>query len=187
MKTYYVYIHRRKDNNRPFYIGCATNQGTKNTSRGKYSRAYDVILRRPRWFEVREEAGGLCVEIFFETTSHEKAYAMEKKIVDLYGREKFNNGLLVNECKGGIGAPGQFNSEKTKRKKSITKLGHLNPQYGKHGFESSVGKHVMNTVTKAKYGSIMEAARQEGLRAVMLYQYLDSKSPLKNHTNLVRI
>ena len=78
VKKYCVYVHRRKDNNKPFYIGCCSrDDNTRNLGIKKYRRAFDFGQRRPRWFEIRDESGGVNVEIFFTTDDREEAFKKE--------------------------------------------------------------------------------------------------------------
>ena len=183
MRKYCVYIHRRKDNNLPFYVGCCTRQDNNRLAGvKKFRRAFDFGQRRPRWFEIRRDAGGLNVEIAFTFNDKNDAYQKEFEIVELYGRENFKNGLLVNECHGGIGAPGQINSFKTRHKKSITKLGKLNPMYGRTGENHPTTRKVINLGTGKVFDSITEAADACGYKMKTLYNWLSGHR--KNPTDL---
>lgn len=180
MKKYCVYIHRRKDNNLPFYIGCCSwHEKRRATGLKKFTRAFASAHRRPRWFKIRNEAGGVTVEIPFVFDDKKDAYKKEYEIVELYGRECFNNGLLTNECRGGIGAPGQYNSAETRKKKSVTKLGELNPMYGKRGKETPMAKMVVNIKTNKVYESVSEAAIDCGFKMKTLYNWLSGHRPNK--------
>jgi len=183
MKKYCVYIHRRKDNNLPFYIGCCSWQKKRRaTGLRKFTRAFDFTLRRPRWFEIRDEAGGVNVEIPFVFDDKKDAYKKEYEMVEFYGRECFSNGLLTNECMGGAGAPGQYNTLETREKKSITKLGKLNPMYGKTGKDHPGTRRVMNVKTSKVYESVLEAATAYGFKMKTLYNWLSGHR--KNTTDL---
>jgi hypothetical protein len=183
VKKYCVYVHRRKDNNQPFYIGCCSRvDGTRNTGVKKYRRAFDFKLRRPRWFEVMDDAGGLNVEIAYTTDSRENAYQKEFELVEFYGREYFDNGLLTNECLGGWGAPGQNNSRETRERKSIQQRGHKNSMYGKRGKETGTARRVMNVKTSKVFESVSEAAEQCGYKMKTLYNWLSGHR--KNPTDL---
>ena len=183
MKKYCVYVHRRKDTHAPFYIGCCTRQD-KTRSRGvkKYIRAFDFRQRRPRWFEIRDAAGGVNVEIAFYSDDKKQAFQKEYDLVELYGRECFNNGLLVNECQGGEGAPGQFNSNETRRKKSEQQKGAKNSMYGKRGVETGTARRVFDVKTSKVYESVSEAADICGYKMKTLYNWLSGHR--KNPTNL---
>lgn len=185
MRKYCVYVHRRKDNNLPFYIGCCTRQDNRKASAvKKYQRAFDFGQRRERWFEIKKAAGGVNVEIAFTFDKKEDAFQKECEMINLYGREKFNNGLLVNECYGGNGAPGQYNSDKTRKKKSVTKIGKLNPMYGRCGKKHPTAKQVINIKTNEIYESITQAASKNGYDFRMLHTWLTGARGRKNPTEL---
>lgn len=183
MKKYCVYIHRRKDNNLPFYVGCCTrHDNNRSTGVKKFRRAFDFGQRTETWKRIKEESGGVLVEIpcFFD--DKKDAYEKEKELVDVYGRMDFEGGILVNECSGGNGAPNQYNSEETKQKKSVTKLGELNPMFGKTGKDHPNTRRVINIKTSKVYESVSEAAEASGLKMKTLYNWLSGHR--KNPTDL---
>lgn len=184
MKKYAVYVHKRKDNGNVFYVGCCTRQDKNNRCVGikKYRRAFDFGQRRQRWFDVVKEAGGVDVDIVFMSDDKGEAYKKETLLVDSYGREKFNNGLLVNECAGGRGAPGQLNSEMTRLKKSIMQRGSHNSMYGKRGAETGTARKVLNVKNGKIYESVSEAAITIGYKMKTLYNWLSGHR--KNPTDM---
>jgi hypothetical protein len=183
IKKHCVYVHRRKDNNEPFYIGCCSrHDNTRNIGVKRYRRAFDFKQRRPRWFEVMGDAGGVNVEIAFVSDDKNEAFKKEKDLVDFYGREAFENGMLVNECLGGVGAPGQYNSTETRRKKARTKLGKMNPMYGRTGQRHPTARVVVNGRTGMVYESVSDAAEACGYKMKTLYNYLSGHR--KNPTDL---
>lgn len=180
VKKYAVYMHCRKDNGVPFYIGCCSrHDNTRNVGDKKYRRAFDFKQRRRRWFDVVADAGGVDVEIVFTSNDKQTAFSMERDLVDTYGRENFNNGMLVNECLGGEGAPGQYNSIETRRKKSLQQTGYSNSMYGKEGANA---RSVVDTVTGVKYRTVSIAADALGHNMKTLYNWLSGHR--KNPTNL---
>lgn len=181
MKAYYVYIHKRKDNGTPFYVGCATRQD-KIRGKHKYKRAYDFGQRKPDWFKIRDLADGVVVEIFFETKNRKEAFDRETEIINKLGRIRFNDGLLTNECDGGSGCPNQTGTVESRRKKSITKLGTLNPMYGKTGKDHPTTRRVINVKTSKIYESVSEAAYECGFKMKTLYNWLSGHR--KNMTDL---
>lgn len=66
-----------------------------------------------------------------------------------------------------------------------SKLGERNPCFGKTGSASPLSKAVKNIRTNTVYGSIVEAAKAEGINVKTLYQYLDGTRI--NKTDLVRV
>lgn len=67
---YCVYFHRRKDNNRLFYIG----QGTEK-------RPYCSTRKLKAWNEVVKEAGGFIVEIVKSGLSKDEALDLEDELI----------------------------------------------------------------------------------------------------------
>jgi len=183
MKKYAVYVHKKKDNGDVFYVGCCTRQDKRRAATiKKYQRAFDFGQRRPDWFKIVKESGGVVVEIVFSSDNKEEAFNKEKELVDYYGRHRFNNGLLVNECLGGNGAPGQYNSKATRLKKSIAQKGSRNSMHGKRGRETGTARRVMNVKTSKMYESVSEAAEFYGYRMKTLYNWLSGHR--KNQTDL---
>jgi len=146
----------------------------------KYQRAFDFTQRRPGWFKTRDEAGGVNVEIAFVFDDKKEAYQKEYDLVELYGRQCFNNGLLANECMGGQGAPGQINSVETRRKKSEQQKGSNNSMYGKRG--TGLARKVKDIKTGDVYISVSEAATSCGYKMKTLYNWLSGHR--KNLTDL---
>ena len=180
---YCVYVHKRKDNGQIFYVGrCSRHESTRNIGLKKYRRAYDFNQRSHRWFDVLREGGGVDVEIIHVTDDKDDVCKYEHDLVDVLGRELINNGLLVNECAGGRGAPKQPNSKVTRMKKSISKIGSRNPMYGKKGFKHPNSKAVVNTMSGNLYESVSQAAEECGYKMKTLYNWLSGHR--KNPTDL---
>lgn len=97
---FYIYEHRRLDNNQLFYIG-----------KGKDQRAYSTKDRSPEWHKVCLEAGGRKVEIVFQCEDETVTLAFEKtqiKIAVIWGEK------LVNKTHGGEGKSGVRRTEAQK-------------------------------------------------------------------------
>ena len=67
--VFYVYIHRRKTDNKVFYVG-----------KGKGNRAYTVSGRNERWTRTYKKHG-MTVEIVFDSLAEDEAYAVEKDTI----------------------------------------------------------------------------------------------------------
>jgi len=181
MRKHAVYVHKRRDNGEVFYVGCCVrNDKMRANGVKKYKRAFDFGQRRLRWFAIVDSAGGVDVEIVFSSDDRGEAFKKEKELVDSYGRESFNNGLLVNECAGRDGAPGQPNSEMTKLKKSIRQRGRHNSMYGRRG--CGLSRRVVDSRSGVIYRSVSEAAEQCGFKMKTLYNWLSGHR--KNPTYL---
>lgn len=102
--NYYVYIHRRKDNNNIFYVG-----------KGKGQRAFDFRRRSDWWLKIVDKAKGFVVEIVSSGISEQEAFDLEHKLIMKYGRIKFEkDGILCNLTNGYDGLSGMKHSESTK-------------------------------------------------------------------------
>jgi len=181
MKKYAVYTHSRKDNGEIFYVGCCSRRDNRKTNGvKKYQRAFDFGLRRPAWFKIMEESGGVEVDIVFSSDNREDAFEVEAKLVEQYGRIIDGNGILANECAGGNGAPNQPNSRKTRLKKSLAQIGRRNSMYGKRG--SGLSRKVRDIENENVYKSVSEAAEAYGYKMKTLYNWLTGHR--KNPTTL---
>ena len=169
-KTYYVYIHRRADDGTPFYVGCATKQ-ERRSGKGKYQRAYDFGQRKPEWFAVRD-AHGVTVEIECEFDSRDDAFAREKDLIASFVG-------LVNISTGGAGTAGVKDPDHVRYKKAVTKIGKLNPMYGK---VSHLARPVIDMQAGVFYNSIQEAADMLDFKMQTLWAKLKGKNP--NNTSL---
>ena len=93
MNNYYVYIHRRKSDNLPFYVG-----------KGKGNRAWEITgkSRNKYWHKVNAKHG-LIVEIVFDNLSEEEAFQCEKDTILEF---EYFGYPLTNMSKGGEGNSG---------------------------------------------------------------------------------
>jgi hypothetical protein len=97
---FYIYEHRRLDNNNLFYIG-----------KGKDDRAYSIKDRSAEWRQVYSEAGGRKIEIVFQHENEDVVLAYERFLIKtaiIWGEE------LVNKTFGGEGKSGRICSEAQK-------------------------------------------------------------------------
>jgi hypothetical protein len=78
-----VYIHTRKDNGEPFYVGVSQN----------YNRPYEKRYYNKEWLEIAEK--GYDVNIYSENVTLDKALHTEKFLIRIY------KNILVNKTKGG--------------------------------------------------------------------------------------
>lgn len=186
-KSYYVYLHRRVDNNEVFYVGCATKRayhgGYECGHKAQYSRAYDFQQRKPEWFATREAAGGLVVEFVQEFTDRTEAFALEVGLIAKYGRADRGKGILVNHTDGGDGMPGFKDRPESRQMKSITKIGSLNPMYGKTGAKHPMARPVVHVLTGIFYDTVQEAADTFGYKMKTLHNLLSNhrlnRTPLR--------
>lgn len=99
---FYVYIHRRLTDNKPFYVG-----------KGKGNRAFSLVNRNRYWVNTKEKHG-FSVEIIFDNLSEDEAFACEKDtILEL----RYFGYPLTNMTDGGEGTSGVKQSAETIRKR----------------------------------------------------------------------
>jgi hypothetical protein len=91
-KDYYIYIHYRLDNGKPFYVGYG---------RGNKTRSRDKKGRSARWKEVLKEAGGRTIKIVHDNLTIDEVSELEIKLILEFGREDLGTGILVNKDPGG--------------------------------------------------------------------------------------
>lgn len=176
MKQYHTYLHRCRDGN-VFYVGCASAYVDKSTIIGKYQRAYASSGHIPAWYEAAGK--GYTVEILEHFTDRSLAFLAEKALIKSM-REKGEP--LVNICDGGAGMPGAKDSLEVRHKKAVTKLGALNPMYGKTGADHPNSRKVRNRDTGEAWDSVQIAADALGLKMKTLYNWLSGHR--KNPTAL---
>lgn len=83
---------------------------------------------------------------------------------------------------GGVVKHGDVLPENWRRNLAAAKMGEKNPYFGK---PSPVSKRVKDTLTGEVYDSIARAAVATGIKAKILYQYLDGTR--ENRSHLVRV
>ena len=96
---YYVYLHKRADSGSIFYVG-----------KGSGNRAYEARYRNTYWQRVVAKHE-FTVEIFRSGMTESEALALEKRLIQYYGRDN-----LTNMTDGGEGATNP--SLETRRKHS---------------------------------------------------------------------
>ncbi len=88
-----VYIHRKKTNNHPFYVGMSTNS----------DRPYEYYSKhRTSLWNRTAKKYGVFTEVIEKDVSKDQALELEEFIVDLYGRRIVDGGMLVNIARGGL-------------------------------------------------------------------------------------
>lgn len=170
MKNYYVYTHATAGG--IFYVGCATTHWQRRGVKGKRSRAYSRWGHTQAWSDAA--ASGYEVAIGFESDDRAEAFQHEAALIT---RLRADGQPLVNICDGGAGAPGLVDPPSVRRKKAITKVGALNPMYGKTGAAHHLSKRVRDRVTGVVYPSITSAARAAGLSMQGLANMLTGHRP----------
>ena len=85
-----VYLHRRKLDNKVFYVGL-----------GYEKRAYDFVYRNKFWHNYVKKYGKPLVEIYKDNLTKKEACKIEVNLIKKYGRRSRSKGHLVNLSSGG--------------------------------------------------------------------------------------
>jgi hypothetical protein len=128
-----VYQHRRKDNNKVFYVGIGKHE----------KRAFDKYRRSKLWKDFVKNHD-YTVEITHRDIIWEEACSIEKYLISFYGRRDLGLGTLVNITDGGDA--GILNhSKEAIQKMKLAKLGkRLSKEHKNKISESGKGRVVSN-------------------------------------------
>lgn len=173
MKEFYTYLHR-DSNGRVFYVGCATANPDKRGVRAKLGRAYSTYGHTAEWDAIA--TCGYTVEILDKHQSKQDAYKQE---IALIAKFREAGEPLVNISAGGGGSNGIKDSPEVRKKKSITKLGELNPMHGRFGLSHPNSRMVIQSGYGYVFASVQEAAEFFGVKMKTLYNQLSGHRPNK--------
>ena len=121
-KSYYIYLHIRKDNGVVFYVGKGTDEGNLIFERSK-------ATERNKWWKNTTNKTEYEIKIVNTFDSEDKAFQKEKELIKKYGRKDLGLGTLVNLTDGGEGMENP--SQETRMKLSESHKGEKNHKYGK--------------------------------------------------------
>lgn len=119
-KCFYVYRHRRADNNKIFYVGKGKYNSNPRYKNQNYQRAYDKVLRSDFWKNIIKKTD-YTVEIVAENLCEEEAFELEILLISEYGRRCSKKGFLCNLTDGGDGASGYKFTPEQKENLSVSK------------------------------------------------------------------
>jgi hypothetical protein len=176
-KNHYLYCHFLTDSNMPFYVGIGTNSKLKS-----YNRSKSKTGRNKIWQSVAREK--YIILICQESDNYEEIKEFEKESIELYGFENLTNltlggngcigykhsiehieKLKLNYKLGKCVLQNRKVSDLEKKLKSLKYSGSGNPNYGKSGHLSNIGKVVIKLDFEkkviAEYGSLRSASEQE--------------------------
>ena len=121
-KTYYIYLHIRKDNGFVFYVGKGTDEGNLIYERSK-------ATERNTWWKNIVNKTNYEIKIVNTFESEDEAFQKEKELIKKYGRKDLGLGTLVNLTDGGEGMENP--SMETRKKLSESRTGEKNHKFGK--------------------------------------------------------
>lgn len=160
--NWYLYRHRRLDNNKIFYVGIGKTL--------RFKRAFSKASRSEYWHNIINKTE-YTIEIIAEKLLWEDVQELEAFLILNYGRKDLGLGSLVNmtDGYGGVNNP----SEETREKMSKGQKGKISVWRGKELPESTKklmrenhanfsgsnhpkAKKVINTQTKEIFGSVRD-------------------------------
>lgn len=97
-KLYYLYIHKRRDKDKVFYVGIGSGY------KGDVRRAFDHRFNKRNniWVKVyKKNKGRVEVKIIKKSYNLKKIQSLEIKLIKKYGRIVDNSGHLANIGLGG--------------------------------------------------------------------------------------
>ena len=100
-QNFYVYIHRRKTDNKVFYVG-----------KGNDRRGWQRAGRNKLWHTIANKHGVIC-EIVKDNLDENLSFDLEKELISFYGRLDLRTGCLANFTDGGEGRSGSVFSEES--------------------------------------------------------------------------
>ena len=120
---FYVYAYLRKSDNSPYYIG-------KGHGYRAFNRNHSVTVPKDR-----------TKIVFLERNlTNLGALAIERRMIQWYGRKDINTGILRNRSDGGEGATGAVQSEESRRRRGDANRGRkLPPRTKEHSIKIGLG------------------------------------------------
>ena len=111
---YYIYAYLRKSDSTPYYIG-----------KGKGNRAW---AKHPGISVPKDNSKIVLLE---SNLTNIGACALERRLIQWWGRKDIGTGILLNKTEGGEGVTGLQHSDNTKSLISEKLKGQNNPNFGK--------------------------------------------------------
>lgn len=131
-----VYVHRRKDNRKVFYIGIGKNKNRAFTKNGRQ--------RNPHWHRIVNKYG-FYVKITHSEILWEEACVIEKYLIAFW-RERLGKRAITNIVDGGDGVFGLKMSDDAKEKMRNKKLGTIWSQERKERHSKTITEAYKNPI-----------------------------------------
>lgn len=201
---HYVYVHRRADDGRVFYVGKGSYPG----------RANERSSRNPHWHAVANKHG-LIVEVVLHFVTDALAQQCERDLIAWYGRKNLTNltdggdgcaGIVPSaEARaklsaaakgprsdawvrsmraarkaggnGGVVKAGDKLPEQWRKNLAAAKVGAKNPMHGKTGAAHPQSRRVRDAESGEVFDSVLIAATQRGHKMKTLYNWLSGHRP----------
>lgn len=133
---FYVYLHRRKTDNKVFYVG-----------KGKGRRAFSSSNRNNHWCNTKNKHG-LVVEIVFDNLSEEDSFQVE---IDTILEFKYFGHPLTNMTNGGEGLSGfKWSEDQMNNHSSKKNIGRTRPVNAIENSRKYLVGHRLSEMTKGK-------------------------------------
>lgn len=147
MNNFYVYQHRRLDENTIFYVGKGCEyRHTTLTNRNKY------------WHNIVNKCG-FSSEILYENLDEEFALLIEIELIDKYRRLGFK---LTNLTDGGEGVSGYKHTEETRKKIGEKSKNRIATEETKKKLSNTLsGKKRKNPFSEEHRKKLSEAAKKQ--------------------------
>jgi len=131
-----VYIHRRKDNHKAFYVGMGTPD-----------RPRDFKTRSRSWFDI-VSISGYTIEVVATNLSEKDAKELEEFIIAEYGIENLTNALKGSSVKSDIDLA-EMSREAAKKRKRKKNLAIMN-MYNEGFKRSEIAEQLNITLASVK-------------------------------------
>lgn len=175
MLGYYVYAHVNPVTLKPFYIGKGINE-----------RAYNFeSIRNKFWLNTFKKYGAGVIKLA-ENLTNEQSIEIEKQYIEKFGL-RIHGGILTNLSYGGYGGRTIFehNIESVRKKCRESKLGKLNPNFGKRIWP--IGKrHTNEAKQKLRNYRLGKKLPDEVKIKVLIGLKKAAEASLKSRTHKVR-
>lgn len=113
MWNHYIYIHFRKSDGVPFYVGKGTS---RKRDKNLFARACEPH-KNIHWKNTVAKHG-IVINIIMRCQTDKEAQEQEKRIILEIGRQDLCTGTLVNKTNGGDGICGLIISDELRKKRS---------------------------------------------------------------------